>query len=65
MLAACPELGIAAELCANYSLNGVRGWFLPSRDELALMYRNLKAAGAEDFRDEDWPITVPTGVRHK
>jgi len=52
MLAACPERGTAAELCANYSLNGVRGWFLPSRDELALMYRNLKAAGAADFRDE-------------
>jgi DUF1680 family protein len=52
MLAACPERGTAAELCANCSLNGVRGWFLPSRDELALMYRNLKAAGVADFRDE-------------
>jgi len=28
-------------------LNGVSGWFLPSRDELALLYRNLKAAGVE------------------
>ena len=52
MLAACPERGTAAELCANYSLNGVGGWFLPSRDELALMYRNMKAAGVADFRDE-------------
>ena len=51
MLAACAERGTAAELCANYSLNGVGGWFLPSRDELALMYRNLKAAGAGEFRD--------------
>jgi DUF1680 family protein len=51
MLAACTEPGTAARLCANLSLNGVRGWFLPSRDELALMYRNLKAAGAGDFRD--------------
>jgi hypothetical protein len=51
MLAACPERGTAADLCANYNLNGVRGWFLPSRDELALMYRNLKVAGAADFRD--------------
>jgi hypothetical protein len=32
-------------------VNGVGGWFLPSRDELALMYRNLKAAGLGDFRD--------------
>jgi DUF1680 family protein len=51
MLAACTEPGTAADLCANYRLNGVSGWFLPSRDELALMYRNLKAADAGDFRD--------------
>ena len=51
MLAGCNEPGTAAYLCANLSVNGVRGWFLPSRDELALMYRNLKAAGIGDFRD--------------
>jgi hypothetical protein len=32
-------------------LSGIEGWFLPSRDELALMYRRLKATGAGDFRD--------------
>ena len=51
ILEACSERGTAADLCANYSLNGVRGWFLPSRDELALMYRNLKAAGVGGFQD--------------
>jgi DUF1680 family protein len=51
ILAACSEPGTAAHLCATYSLNGVRGWFLPSRDELALMYANLKARGHGDFRD--------------
>jgi hypothetical protein len=51
MLAACDEPGTAARLCADLNLNGVRGWFLPSRDELALMYRNLKATGAADFRE--------------
>jgi uncharacterized protein len=51
MLAACAEPGTAAHLCTNLTVNGVRGWFLPSRDELALMYRNLKATGLADFRD--------------
>jgi DUF1680 family protein len=51
MLAACTSRDTAADLCANYRLNGVAGWFLPSKDELALMYRNLKAAGLGDFRD--------------
>jgi len=49
ILAACGERGTAADLCASLSVNGVGGWFLPSRDELALMYRNLKAAGVGDF----------------
>jgi uncharacterized protein len=51
MLAACAERGTAADLCAAYALNGIVGWFLPSRDELAMLYRNLKAAGLADFRD--------------
>jgi uncharacterized protein len=51
MLAACADPGTAAALCAHLSVNGVRGWFLPSRDELALMYRNLKAGNTGDFRD--------------
>jgi hypothetical protein len=51
IMAACTERGSAADLCANYVLNGVAGWFLPSRDELVLMYRNLTAKGLADFRD--------------
>jgi DUF1680 family protein len=47
MLAACDEASTAAALCATYRLNGVGGWFLPSREELAALYRNLKAAGIE------------------
>lgn len=49
MLATCAEAGTAARLCAEYTLNGVGGWFLPSRDELAQMYRALKATGLGDF----------------
>ena len=49
MVAACAEPGTAAQLCATLTVNGVRGWFLPSRDELLLMYRNLKAQGRGGF----------------
>jgi len=49
MLANCADAGTAARLCAEYTLNGVGGWFLPSRDELAQMYRALKATGLGDF----------------
>jgi hypothetical protein len=48
----CAERGVAADLCAILDVNGVRGWFLPSRDELALMYRNLKTAGLGEFRGD-------------
>jgi DUF1680 family protein len=51
MLAACTERGTAADLCATFVLNGISGWFLPSLDELALMFRNLRATQAADFRD--------------
>lgn len=32
----------AAQFCANLSYNGHTDWYLPARDELELMYRNLK-----------------------
>ncbi|MHB8094605.1 MAG: beta-L-arabinofuranosidase domain-containing protein [Candidatus Aminicenantales bacterium] len=51
MLAACPDPGSAAALCANYTLNGFDDWFLPSIDELVQMYLNLKVTGACDFGD--------------
>ena len=49
IVAACGDRDNAASLCASLSLNGFADWFLPSRDELAVMYTNLKATGVSDF----------------
>jgi hypothetical protein len=53
ILAACSDQTTAAHLCANLHVNGVGGWFLPSRDELIQLYKNLRATNMVDFGDRN------------
>jgi hypothetical protein len=52
--AGCTTPGTAADLCANLSLDGYTDWFLPSKDELNLMYENLKFFGVGGFADNHY-----------
>jgi len=44
------ESNRAAQICAIMDVNGYKDWFLPSRDELNLMYLNLKQKGLGNFK---------------
>lgn len=49
ILAGCSTAGIAARACDDLVLNGYSDWYLPSRDEVSLMWTNLYAQGLGNF----------------
>jgi hypothetical protein len=52
----------AAEICASLEVNGYDDWFLPSRNEIHLMYGNLHRRGLGEFKNDNyWSST--TGQR--
>ena len=47
----CGESNIAAKIASSYRGGGRKDWFLPSKDELNLMYKNLYKAVIGGFDD--------------
>jgi hypothetical protein len=45
----CSQRPIAASVCNDLVLNGYDDWYLPSRDELSLMFQNLKTQNLGNF----------------
>jgi hypothetical protein len=49
IVAGCSQRPIAASVCSDLVLNGYSDWFLPSSEELQLMYNRLKIQGLGGF----------------
>jgi len=47
----CKETSTAAKLCNDLVLNGYDDWFLPSVNELQLIYRNIHEKGLGGFKE--------------
>lgn len=52
IIAECPTPGIAAKICYDLELEGYTDWYLPSRDELQLIYLNRSRIGG--FSDDSY-----------
>ncbi len=68
ILAGCNEVGIAAKVASDYTLNGYDDWFLPSKEELNLMYANIGQGALAPFTNvggfaigDYWSSTEFTG----
>jgi hypothetical protein len=63
-LKALGETGKAAQLCAGLNINGFTDWFLPSKNELNLMYQNLQVRGMGGFNG-NWYWTSSQDNKNK
>jgi hypothetical protein len=71
----CTQSNVAAAICNNLVFNGYDDWFLPSLDELFLVYTNVVVPGLDTFQpirywsssefsaSEAWRVNLGVGVQ--
>ena len=64
IVAGCNEASFPAKICDNLSLGGQTDWFLPSSDELNLMYKNLHTNNQGNFSDSYYWSSTEDGASH-
>jgi hypothetical protein len=64
IVAALGDGSYAAKLCDDLDLNGYSDWFLPSLDELELMYTNLKVNNIGGFNSVRYWSSYNDGFYH-
>jgi hypothetical protein len=52
ILSRCSQTNTAAYLCDTLTLNGYEDWYLPSQNELILMWQNLHMYGMGNFHND-------------
>ncbi|MCP3908486.1 MAG: DUF1566 domain-containing protein, partial [Oceanicoccus sp.] len=57
ILAGCSDAGTAAALADAYTLGGYNDWFLPSKEELDLLYRQKDVVGGFNTNVYYWSST--------
>ena len=60
ILSACSTSGIAAKLCHDYTGGGYTDWYLPSQNELNILYTNRVSIGI-GFSGYHWSSTEFSG----
>ena len=64
IVAGCNEASFAAKICNDLVSGGQSDWFLPSYDELNLMYKNLHTNNQGNFNNSTYWSSVDSNSSH-